>query len=44
MRKAREKGLRTDAFPVGDKFHRRGNYHTMTGGVSFGGGQKVELY
>ncbi|KAJ7447050.1 hypothetical protein B0H11DRAFT_1745106 [Mycena galericulata] len=40
MKKAREEGLRTEAFVRGDALHRRGKYFTLTGGVSFGGGQK----
>ncbi|KAJ7903260.1 hypothetical protein B0H13DRAFT_2512013 [Mycena leptocephala] len=40
MRQAREEGLRTGAFTSGDDLHRRGLYHTLKGGVSYGGGQK----
>lgn len=41
MKKAREEGLRTKAFAGADALHRRGRYYTITGGVSYGGGQKV---
>ncbi|KAJ7919762.1 hypothetical protein B0H13DRAFT_1987862 [Mycena leptocephala] len=40
MRQAREEGLRTGAFTAGDDLHRRGLYHILKGGVSYGGGQK----
>ncbi|KAJ7122023.1 hypothetical protein C8R43DRAFT_900074, partial [Mycena crocata] len=40
MRRAREKGLMMEAFAGADVRHRRGDYYTLTGGVSFGGGQK----
>ncbi|KAJ7127928.1 hypothetical protein C8R44DRAFT_616591, partial [Mycena epipterygia] len=41
MQQARDEGLRTKAFAVGDNRHRRGVYYALTGGVSYGGGQKV---
>ncbi|KAF7341815.1 hypothetical protein MSAN_02036500 [Mycena sanguinolenta] len=37
---AREEGLRTGAFAVGEDSHRRGRFWTLKGGVSHGGGQK----
>ncbi|KAJ7024511.1 hypothetical protein C8F04DRAFT_1270209 [Mycena alexandri] len=41
MKQAREEGIRTGAFTAEDANHRRGdNFVPLTGGVSFGGGQK----
>ncbi|KAJ7099021.1 hypothetical protein C8R44DRAFT_642671 [Mycena epipterygia] len=40
MQQARDEGLRTKAFSVGGSRHRRGVFHAITGGVSYGGGQK----
>ncbi|KAF7340930.1 hypothetical protein MSAN_02078000 [Mycena sanguinolenta] len=37
---AREEGLRTGAFALGEDSHRRGRFWALTGGVSHGGGQK----
>ncbi|KAJ6448832.1 hypothetical protein C8R45DRAFT_850122 [Mycena sanguinolenta] len=40
LEKAREDGLATGAFAVGEDSHRRGRFFTLKGGVSHGGGQK----
>ncbi|KAJ7448391.1 hypothetical protein FB451DRAFT_1411407 [Mycena latifolia] len=40
MKKALDDGLRLGAFSAGDKRHRRGSYHTLSGGYSHGGGQQ----
>ncbi|KAJ7763833.1 hypothetical protein B0H16DRAFT_1311021 [Mycena metata] len=41
MKEAREEGFRTGAFSAEDSKHRRGDEYTpLTGGTSFGGGQK----
>ncbi|KAF7377004.1 hypothetical protein MSAN_00118300 [Mycena sanguinolenta] len=40
FREAREEGLRTGAFALGEDLHRRGRFWTLKGGVSHGGGQK----
>ncbi|KAJ6490990.1 hypothetical protein C8R45DRAFT_825871, partial [Mycena sanguinolenta] len=40
LEQAREDGLRTGAFAVGEDSHRRGRFFTLKGGVSHGGGQK----
>ncbi|KAJ7094836.1 hypothetical protein C8R44DRAFT_645262, partial [Mycena epipterygia] len=44
MQQAQDKGLHTKAFAVGDNRHRRGVYYALTGGVSYGGEQKVNKY
>lgn len=44
LKEAREQGLKTEAFAGRDSRHRRGNFFTLTTGISHGGGQKVAYY
>ncbi|KAK7017359.1 hypothetical protein R3P38DRAFT_3320662 [Favolaschia claudopus] len=39
MRRAREEGISTGAFPLDEGVHRRGRFFTLKSGVSHGGGQ-----
>jgi hypothetical protein len=43
MRRARRAGRASGAFRPKDEVHRRGHFLALSCGVSFGGGQKVDM-